>query len=618
MNSKKIRSIILGTALLLLLPLSSKQLFATEYTLQFDLNGGDMSSQSSKMVLEEQRLIDLTAIQSPTRAGYYFSGWKQGDSIVSGNFLMPAQNVTLVAKWEAAPQPIRFISGLRDTQQLPTDFMVATGGMLDIDAFAIPTHNRYRFAGWELHGEPINGEIAVLNNGFTFSARWSGSFELIHFDLQGGTSTMLVPLEKTIGTIIDTGDFEIPERSGYDFAGWQFDNRDISGNFAVPEGGGTFAAQWNALDSLAMITADQTRLTVEAEKSTEVLNYQSLFGLGATDIIKGNITDTIVYEGKVERDKVGTYPIQAKVKNANNVIVYKMLIIEVIDTTTPKLTVQQKKVEKKVGIQEAEGYNKIFGVNAADIVDGERVEITYQMQEEFDRFRPGTYNIAISASDSSGNTAMEIVKLELLPLNLSGTVYLDNNYNSKGEEQFGLEGISLHLWDEEAQHIIQTITSDDKGAYTFLTPKYQANEHASGHFKIEVEVPSHLIQASHSPKLGKQQSSFYLDSAKTGDIFLQGKDVEQLDLVLGKNLEVTNPIRAYRINRNQEEQLNLIVQNGKVSKVETDSNHLKIDFSTGNIRVMSDTKEKVNIVVYFEDRYQRLSLFKKEIWIEII
>lgn len=618
MNSKKIGSIILGIMLLILLPLSSTQLFATQYTLQFDLNGGDMSSQSSKVVLEEQTVIDLTTIQSPTRAGYYFSGWKQGDSIVSGNFLMPAQNVTLVAKWEAAPQPIRFISGLRDTQQLPTDFTVATGGIVDIDAFAIPTHDRYQFAGWELHGKSINGEIAVLNNGFTFSARWSGSFELIRFDLQGGTATTLVPLEKTIGTIINIGDFEIPEKSGCDFAGWQLDNRNISGNFSVPEGGGTFVAQWNVLDSLATITANQTRITVEAEKTNEVLNYQTLFGLSATDTIKGDITDTITYEGKVERDKVDSYPIQAKVKNANNVLVYKMLIVEVVDTTAPQLTVQQTKAEKKVGIQEADGFNKIFGVTAADIVDGERVEITYQMQGQFDRYRPGRYHISISASDSSGNTVSETVELELLSLNLSGTVYLDTNYNSKGEEQIGLGGISLHLWDEDAQKIIETITSDDKGSYTFLTPKYKADEHASGHFKIEAEIPSHLIQAAHSPILEKQTSSFYLDSTKTGDIFLQGKDVEQLDLVLGKNLEITNPITAYKINKNEEGQLNLIVRNGKVSRVETDSRHLNINFSTGNIKVISDTKEKVKIVVYFEDRYQRLSMYKKEILIEIV
>ncbi|MTD39042.1 LPXTG cell wall anchor domain-containing protein [Erwinia sp. CPCC 100877] len=73
---------------------------AADQTITFDLNGGDAATQPAAIKAPTNSKVDLTKVKQPTRAGYTFIGWYNGESQVYETVIMPAGGMTLTAKWQ--------------------------------------------------------------------------------------------------------------------------------------------------------------------------------------------------------------------------------------------------------------------------------------------------------------------------------------------------------------------------------------------------------------------------------------------------------------------------------------------------------------------------------------
>ena len=129
------------------------------YVVTFDSNGGS--------AVEPQNVdyrAKVTKPVEPTREGYHFMGWFNGDK--EWNFdedTMGAGNMTLTAKWEINKYTVSFDSkgGIKVDSQIVEHGSTATKP-------GTPHRNDYTFKGWYLDGKkfdfstPITGDITLV------------------------------------------------------------------------------------------------------------------------------------------------------------------------------------------------------------------------------------------------------------------------------------------------------------------------------------------------------------------------------------------------------------------------------------------------------------------------
>ena len=70
--------------------------FVERYTVTFDVNGGDALSNSVYNV----RKGETISVSNPTRNGYVFKGWKNGETTLSSDSLTVNETATYVAQWQ--------------------------------------------------------------------------------------------------------------------------------------------------------------------------------------------------------------------------------------------------------------------------------------------------------------------------------------------------------------------------------------------------------------------------------------------------------------------------------------------------------------------------------------
>ena len=151
-----------------------------QYTITFDTAGG-----SAVASITQNYGTAITAPANPTREGYTFIGWDKAIPTT-----MPAENMTITAKWKVNQYTITFDSnGGSEIAPITQDYGTA------ITAPADPTREGYTFIGWDkaipatMPAEDLTitaqwrdiavptGEIKIAENG------WKSFFNTITFDL---------------------------------------------------------------------------------------------------------------------------------------------------------------------------------------------------------------------------------------------------------------------------------------------------------------------------------------------------------------------------------------------------------------------------------------------------
>ncbi|MBE6957483.1 MAG: hypothetical protein E7450_08585 [Ruminococcaceae bacterium] len=193
---------------------------ANKYTVKFDPKGGSVSEQSRTMTYD----ATYSSLPTPTRYGYSFQGWYNGDTRVdtTGTWRI-ASNVTLTAKWQGNPHTVSLdpkggsVSPYRVNVVFGSDYTLPK-----------PTKKGYSFDGW------YEGSTRLASSGtwnkdanVSVTARWSANTYYATVEYGNGKSPTRTPYK--YDSPYDLGK---PSRTGYTFDGWYnaTDRRTMAGS----------------------------------------------------------------------------------------------------------------------------------------------------------------------------------------------------------------------------------------------------------------------------------------------------------------------------------------------------------------------------------------------------
>ena len=173
------------------------------YTISYNLADGVNSPENPTSYTIESGLITL---KEPTRVGYTFVGWYNGEQLVTTIDSNTLENISLTAKWTVNSYKLTF-----DVDGNLTEKNFKYGE--SVTAIENPTKVGHTFAGW-------SKEIpeTMPANDITVEAKWAINSYDITYDLAGGVNNSENPTSYTIESGLIT--LKNPTREGYTFLGW--------------------------------------------------------------------------------------------------------------------------------------------------------------------------------------------------------------------------------------------------------------------------------------------------------------------------------------------------------------------------------------------------------------
>ena len=195
---------------------------ANQYTVTYDANGGYNNGYSYSTITYGSSFT----LPEPTKTGYTFAGWYNGETLVSNGTWNYATDVELVASWTPNQYTITFNpnSGTLDE----TTQTVAYGSEFTLPT---PTRTGYTFDGWYYGSYEVEDGTWTYTTDISLVASWTIETYTVTFD---DVSTAVSSVEVTfnygnsgydpVTVTLNPGETlsypAIPTRSGYAFAGW--------------------------------------------------------------------------------------------------------------------------------------------------------------------------------------------------------------------------------------------------------------------------------------------------------------------------------------------------------------------------------------------------------------
>ena len=167
------------------------------YTITFDTDGG-----TSIPAITQAFGTTVTAPADPVQTGYAFVGW---DREIPAT--MPAENITIKAKWSANSYTITF-----DTDGGTSIPAITQAFGTTVTAPADPAKTGYTFVRWDIK---IPATMPASN--ITLTAMWEVNSYTLSFDSDGGSACNALPFEYGQPLI----GLPTPTRDGYIFTGWK-------------------------------------------------------------------------------------------------------------------------------------------------------------------------------------------------------------------------------------------------------------------------------------------------------------------------------------------------------------------------------------------------------------
>lgn len=214
--------------------LSVEYVFVPEtvtHTVTFDSDGG--TPVDAQTVGDGDKATEPAA---PTRDGYTFKGWWNGDTAY--DFAQPVTgDLTLTARWERDAPVMHTVTLDAGNGSQPVRVTVVDGET--VGRPSDPTRDGYVFKGWMFDGQPFDFTTPVTGD-ITLTAQWEKLAEYtVTFDTQGGTPVASQTVTEN-GTVARPSD---PTRDGYTFKGWTLDGQPY--DFGTPVTGNlTLTAVW--------------------------------------------------------------------------------------------------------------------------------------------------------------------------------------------------------------------------------------------------------------------------------------------------------------------------------------------------------------------------------------
>ena len=360
-----------------------------QYTITFDTAGG-----STVAPITQDYGTAITAPANPTREGYTFLGW---DKAIPAT--MPAENVTITAKWKVNSYTITFdTAGGSKIAPITQDYGTA------ITAPANPAREGYTFLGWD---KAIPATMPAEN--VTITAKWKVNQYTITFDTAGGSE--IASITQDYGTaIVAPAD---PTREGYTFMGW-----DKAIPETIPAENVTLKAKWKDTEK------PTGEIIIGSNKWSEFLNEltSGLFfkdpqevTINASDnsgivFVSYLVTDQDLSEAELKSLVYRAYEEPFRIEPNGEYIVYVMLVDESLNITylrSDRITLDNV-LPVISGIEDGKTYCEAQTVTITEkYIDTVTVNGTAVTLDENGSFvlSPANGKQKIVVTDKAGNTA---------------------------------------------------------------------------------------------------------------------------------------------------------------------------------------------------------------------
>ena len=203
----------------------------SKYTISLNVNGGNALSDS---VIEFTDASKVT-LPTPTKEGYTFLGWYEGDTKVT---TLTNKNYELVAKWEEVKEyTISLdVNGGDVLSESVIKFTDASKVVLPT-----PTKSGYKFLGWYENNTLVE---TLTGKDYSLVAKWEelvGPTYTISYDVDGGElpSNVVTSFKEGEKVVLPT-----PTKSGYKFLGWYENNTLVE---TLTSKNYTLVAKWEEL-----------------------------------------------------------------------------------------------------------------------------------------------------------------------------------------------------------------------------------------------------------------------------------------------------------------------------------------------------------------------------------
>ncbi|MCK7486328.1 MAG: InlB B-repeat-containing protein [Bacillus subtilis] len=179
------------------------------YTISFNVNGG-----SAVGSITQNYNTAVTQPTNPTKTGYTFAGWYSDAGLTSSYTFttMPAENITLYAKWNINSYTLEFKD--HDGTVLQTALFAYGASLAAVTAPADPTRTGYTFTGWS-----ASIPATMPASDVTITAQYTINSYTLEFKDHDGT--VLQSALFAYGASLAGGEAPAdPTRTGYTFTGW--------------------------------------------------------------------------------------------------------------------------------------------------------------------------------------------------------------------------------------------------------------------------------------------------------------------------------------------------------------------------------------------------------------
>ncbi len=214
---------------------------ANEYTLSFNVNGGDALASNFKTVVYDSSY----SVPVPTRRGYDFVEWKTSMGVVyNGGKWKTAGNVIVIAQWNIIDYAISCnLDGGSVAGNNLTTYTVE-----DTITLKNPTRTGYTFTGWtgtDLSSKTMTVTIAKGSVGArSYTANWTANTYELTYDVNGGNALANNKLCVTYDASYSVVE---PTRTGYTFVKWATSTGTVySGGTWKTDDNVTLIAEWKA------------------------------------------------------------------------------------------------------------------------------------------------------------------------------------------------------------------------------------------------------------------------------------------------------------------------------------------------------------------------------------
>lgn len=211
-------SIICILAFLMLASCTESTPEAKALSVSYELSGGHNPDGAPSEVLEGE--VSALLSVTPTREHYTFDGWFLDAALTSPLSAESAltDSVTLYAKWTPCAYNLGFVLNGGKCEPLPSSYTYGEFALTDLPS---PEKKHYIFDGW-FTDEALTATLPETPSGdIVLYASFSPESYNINYELDGGECEGL-PEEYVYGMGADIS-LLIPEKPGYRFEGWYFD-----------------------------------------------------------------------------------------------------------------------------------------------------------------------------------------------------------------------------------------------------------------------------------------------------------------------------------------------------------------------------------------------------------